>query len=192
MRTPGENARIDEAVDRVRKGDPLAFEQLVRTFECPLRAWLVTVAAPGVDVDELAQESFLTAYCRLGEYVTGTDFGAWLFAIARYKLLSESTRLRRIADYNARYALNLLEHELERRRREPAGLAERRLECLRKCLAMLGERLRSFISWRYEEGIPLEEMAIRSGRSVAAVKKQLGKIRHNLQICIGKHMAIED
>jgi RNA polymerase sigma-70 factor, ECF subfamily len=192
MPPPGENARIDEAVELVRKGDSLAFEQLVRTFERPLRSWLAAVAAPGVDVDELAQESFVAAYCRLNEYKAGTDFGAWLFTIARYKLLTEATRLRRIADYNARYALNLLERELERRRSEPPELAERRLECLRKCLAMLDEHLRSFIAWRYEEGIPLEEMASRSGRSVAAVKKQLGKIRHALQQCIGKHMAIDD
>ena len=142
--------------------------------------------------DELAQESFVAAYCKLNEYKTGTDFGAWLFTIARYKLLTEATRLRRIADYNARYALNLLEWELERRRSEPPEPDERRLECLRKCLAMLDEHLRSFIAWRYEEAIPLEEMASRSGRSVAAVKKQLGKIRHTLQQCIGKHMAIED
>ena len=44
---------------------------------------------------------------------------------------------------------------------------------------------------KFDEEIPLDEMASRSGRSVAAVKKQLWKIRRTLQECIENRMAIE-
>ncbi|MBL6705100.1 MAG: hypothetical protein ISQ06_03245, partial [Planctomycetaceae bacterium] len=57
------------------------------------------------------------------------------------------------------------------------------------CLQSLGEHLRRFVNWRYDEEIPLEEMAARSGRSVAAVKKQLWKIRQSLQQCVETRMA---
>ena len=191
MQIPDDNVQLDDAVRRVRGGDVAAFEEIVRRLERPLRAWLAACGPPGVDVDEVAQQSFVTAFLRLDEYRTGTEFGAWLFTIARFRLKTETTRLRRVADYHARYGLDLLQRELERRSHKPPDLVEARLEHLKKCVEILGEHLTRFISWRYEEEITLDEMASRSSRSVAAVKKQLWKIRRTLQDCIEKRMAIE-
>ena len=191
MRTPDENSRIDEAVCRVRNGDHGAFEIVVREFERPLRAWLAGCGPPGVDVDEIAQKTFVAAFSRLNEYCAGTDFGAWLFTIARFQLKTEATRLRRIADYHARYRLNLLQRELDRQSNERPRLDRVRLEHLEKCVETMGEHLTRFITWRYDEEIPLDEMASRSGRSIAAVKKQLWKIRRTLKECVERRMAIE-
>ena len=191
MQIPDDNVQIDDAVRRVQGGDTAAFEEIVRRFERPLRAWLAACGPPGVDIDEVAQQSFVAAFLRLDEYRAGTEFGAWLFTIARFRLKTEATRLRRVADYHARYGLDLLQRELERRIHEPPELVEGRLKQLKKCVEKLGEHLKRFIAWRYEEEISLDEMASRSGRSVAAVKKQLWKIRRTLQECIEKRMAIE-
>ena len=191
MHATNENSLIDDAVGRVRSGDTRAFEDVVREFERPLRAWLAGCAPPGVDVDEVAQRSFVAAFSRLDEYRTGTDFGAWLFTIARFQLKTETTRLRRIADYHVKYRIELLERELDRRSNEPPDIEQARLEHLKKCAETLGDHLKRFIAWRYDEEITLGEMASRSGRSVAAVKKQLWKIRRLLQECIENRMAIE-
>lgn len=67
-----------------------------------------------------------------------------------------------------------------------------RLEYLQACVDSLGEHLRRFITWRYNEEIPLEEMANRSGRSVAAVKKQLWLIRQKLQQCVENRLAVAE
>lgn len=139
----------------------------------------------------MAQRSFVAAFTRLNDYELGTNFAAWLFTIARFHLKTEVTRLRRVADYHVRYAPDLLQRELERRSSEPPELQESRLEHLRACLGGLGEHLRRFIRWRYTEEIPLEEMAARSGRSVAAVKKQLWKLRRKLHECVQARMAAE-
>lgn len=182
---------INAALQRVAQGETAAFEVIVRQFERPLRAWLAAHAPPGVDVDEIAQRSFLAAFTRLNEFDIGTNFGAWLFTIARYQLRTETTRLRRIADYHTRYGPDLLQRELDRRCDESPEMWTTKLEYLQSCLAALSEHLRRFITWRYEEEIPLEEMAERSGRSVAAVKKQLWKIRQQLQQCVEEHLAAE-
>lgn len=182
---------VDDAVRSIRKGNRAAFEIVVRRFERPLRAWLAAQAPPGVDVDEVAQLSFVTAWTRLDDYEIGTNFGAWLFTIARFQLRTEMSRLRRVADYHARYAPDLLQRELERRESEPPESCEIRLEHLRTCLGGLGEHLRRFIRWRYEDEIPLKEMAARSGRSEAAIKKQLWKLRRKLQACMEARMAAE-
>lgn len=186
-----DNSLLDDAIRRVRKGDTAAFEVVVRQLERPLRAWLAVQAPPGVDVDEVAQRSFVAAFTRLSEYESGTNVAAWLFTIARFHLKTEVSRLRRVADYHVRYAPDLLQHELERRSSEPPELQEIRLEHLQTCLGRLSEHLRRFITWRYAEEIPLEEMAARSGRSVAAVKKQLWKLRRELHACVEARMTAE-
>jgi RNA polymerase sigma-70 factor (ECF subfamily) len=191
MPTPDSNsdAPIQAALQRVLRGEVAAFEPIVRQFERPLRAWLAGQAPPGVDVDEVAQRSFVAAFTRIREFQLGTNFGAWLFTIAHYQLRTETTRLRRVADYHARYAPDLLQKELERRADQTPEYREMQLENLRSCLETLGAHFRRFITWRYEEEIPLEEMAARSGRTVAAVKKQLWVLRQKLQECVETRMA---
>jgi len=183
-----DDAAVDTAVRQVQEGETAPFEVVVRRYERPLRAWLAVQAPSGVDVEEIAQRTFVAAYGRLGDFTLGTNFGAWLFTIARYQLKTETTRLRRIADYHSRYELNLLELEQERRQDEPPEHQVMRLDHLQTCLGSLGEHLRRFVTWRYDERIPLEVMAERSGRSVAAVKKQLWKLRNKLRDCIEDKM----
>lgn len=181
----------NDVISRVLRGDTSAFEDIVRRFERPLRAWLATQAPPAVDVDELAQRTFVVAFSKLGEFESSSDFAAWLFTIARFQLKTELTRLRRVADYHARFAPDLLQRELERRSSEPPELQQQRLDHLTECLKSLGEHMRRYITWRYEDEIPLEEMATRSGRSVSAVKKQLWQLRRRLHECIEARMATE-
>ena len=191
MNPSHDDSLIDDALRRVSRGETGAFEVILRRFERPLRAWLAAHVPLGVDVDEIAQRSFVAAYSRLNEFEVGTNFGAWLFTIARYQMRTETTRLRRIADYHARYGPDLLQRELDRRCDEPPEMWTTRLEHLQTCLDSLGEHLRRFVTWRYDEEIPLDEMATRSGRSVPAVKKQLWKIRQQLQQCVETRMAVE-
>jgi len=185
------DSSLDDAIRSVRKGNTAAFEVVVRRFERPLRAWLAVQAPPGVDVDEVAQRSFVAAFTRLDDYELGTDFRAWLFTIARFGLKTEVSRLRRVADYHVRYAPDLLQRELERRGSDPPELQQARLEHLQRCVGQLGEHLHRFIEWRYTEEIPLDDMAARSGRSVAAVKKQLWQLRRKLHECVQARMAAE-
>lgn len=152
---------LDDAIRSVRNGNMAAFEVVVRQLERPLRAWLAVQAPPGLDVDEVAQHSFITAFTRLGDYQLGTNFPAWLFTIARFHLKTEASRLRRVADYHVRYAPDFLHRELERRSFEPPELQQARLDHLQTCLGQLGEHLHRFIKWRYAEEIPLDEMAAR-------------------------------
>jgi RNA polymerase sigma-70 factor (ECF subfamily) len=178
-------------IRRARGGDLPAFEEIVRHFEGAVRAWVAAHCPPGGDVDEVAQKTFIAAFTRLGEFAEGTSFPAWLFTIARYQLMTEATRLRRLADYHTRYAPDLLDRELERRATEPPEATAVRLQHLRICLETLGDSARRFLDWRYTEEIPLQEMAKRSGRSLAAVKKQLWLLRQKLQECIEQKLAAE-
>ena len=178
-------ADLDKLIERSRRGDTDAFGKIVRHFEKPIRSWVAAHSPPGVSADEIAQEAFIAAYRRLDEFTTGTKFHSWLFTIARYQLMTETTRRRRIADYHNRFAPELIDRELERRADDsPPEQLVQKLEALRSCLTETGESGRELLAWRYDDGIPLSEMAERTGRSVGAIKKNLFKLRQQLHECI--------
>lgn len=179
---------LQGAVAKARQGNPEAFETVVRACEGSLRTWLATICPPGVDSDEIAQQSFIVAYTRLDHYELGTNFQAWLFTIAKFELRTEMTRLRRLTDYHQRFAPDLLRRELERRSEASPTIASEKMQYLQRCKSNLSEHLRQYLTWRYEEQVPLEEMASRSGRSVAAIKKQLWKIRQVLHECVQRQL----
>jgi RNA polymerase sigma-70 factor (ECF subfamily) len=56
----------------------------------------------------------------------------------------------------------------------------------------MGESARQFIHWRYDDQLPLEDMAARTGRSVGAIKKQLWLLRQKLQQCMEDKLAAEE
>lgn len=181
---------LNKLIERSRRGDTDAFGKIVRHFEKPVRSWVAAHSPPGVAADEVAQEAFIAAYRRLDEFTTGTKFHSWLFTIARYQLMTETTRRRRIADYHSRFAPELIDRELERRTVDlPVEDVVEKLDALRSCLEHTGGKGRELLSWRYDDGIPLSEMADRTGRSVGAIKKNLFKLRQQLQECIERKIS---
>lgn len=181
----------DETYRLAQAGETHALEAIIRHHQQGLRAWIAAHCPVGGDADDVAQRTFVAAITRLGEFQIGTSFAAWLFTIARYQLLTESTRLRRLADYHSRLAPDLLARELERRSQAPDDSTQQRLHHLRHCLSALGEAARRLLEWRYADVIPLQEMAARTGRSEGALKKQLWQLRQKLQQCIEGKLAAE-
>lgn len=183
------NEDLETQIRRVRKGDPAGFEAVLRAFEWPVRTWIVAHCPPGGDADDVAQRTFIEAFKNIGVYREGSDFRGWLFSIARYQLLAETTRLRRIADYHRRYAPVALAEELERR--AETGADAERLDRLRDCLGGLNPQARDILGQRYRDGLPLDEISRRSGRTVGALKKYLFTLRARLHECIARKTATE-
>jgi DNA-directed RNA polymerase specialized sigma24 family protein len=80
---------------RARASDTEAFGIVVARYELPIRARLASAGYPGVDVDEVTQRAFITAFTNLHPYEEGTDLKAWLLAVARFQLRTELATRRR-------------------------------------------------------------------------------------------------
>jgi RNA polymerase sigma-70 factor (ECF subfamily) len=183
---------LEAQIRRVREGDPAGFEAVIRAFEWPVRTWIVAHCPPGGDADDVAQRTFIEAFKKISAYAAGTDFRAWLFAIAKYQLLAEATRLRRTADYHRRYAPHALAEELQRRADTvDVGVRAEQIDQLRDCLGGLNPQAREILGQRYREGLPLDEISRRSGRSVGALKKYLFTLRARLHECLARKTATE-
>lgn len=182
---------LDDRIRQVQAGKADAFAEVVRVCERPVRAWITSRCPPGGDADEVAQKTFVQAFKRIDEYRAGTDFRAWLFAIARYQLMAECTRLKRLADYHSRYLPHALSQELERRAEQSADLQPERLAYLKECMKELDEQRRRILDWRYGEERSLAEIAELTQRTVGAIKKHLFLLRQKLHECIERKQISE-
>jgi RNA polymerase sigma factor (sigma-70 family) len=84
-------------------GSQEAFSRLVDRHQSGVRAFLRRTCARRDDADDLAQETFLTAWSTLGRYRGDASFRAWLCAIAYRKRLGFERSRTRSARRDAQY-----------------------------------------------------------------------------------------
>ncbi len=185
-------AATDALVLRAQAGDAEAFGALVRACEWAVRAWITARCPAGADADDVAQATFVEAFKNLGRYSVGGDFRAWLFTIARYQVMAELTRLRRLADQRERYVPHALWQELERRALAPDEHEDERLAALRACLAGLDDDARALLTARYADELPLQQIADQRARSEGAIKKHLFLLRERLHSCLLRRLARQE
>src|SRR5450432_1413198 len=82
-------ASLDETlVASAQGGSTEAFSRLVERHQQALRAFLRRTSGDWAQADDLAQETFLAAWSRIGRLKTGASVRAWLCGIGYNKHLS--------------------------------------------------------------------------------------------------------
>src|SRR6266403_6096889 len=86
-------------VDRLRRGEPRAFEELVIAYQHRVFGVALRMLGSRAEADELAQEVFLRAYRAIGAFRGEARLGTWLYGIASRlclnRLASPDRRLAR-------------------------------------------------------------------------------------------------
>lgn len=143
-------------------GEAGPYRQLLDELSRLLRAYFARRAPPGVDTEDLVQETLIAVHTRRGTYDTGQPFTAWAYAIARYKLIDALRRGRAHlrAPAEAAEALFIAPGA-------DAAMAGRDLEA---ALAGLAPRTRDLIRATRIEGLSTREAAEKHGMSEGAVK----------------------
>lgn len=83
--TPASEA---ELVGAAQRGSSAAFARLVELNQRPVRGFLRRLSGDHADADDLAQETFVTAYARLAAFRPGESFRSWLCGIGYRKWLT--------------------------------------------------------------------------------------------------------
>lgn len=85
-----------ELVERCCKGDPLAFEELVRKHQQTILNLAYHYLGHQNDIEDVAQKIFTKVYFSLSKFDTGRPFFPWLYRIAINQCYDELRRLRRL------------------------------------------------------------------------------------------------
>jgi RNA polymerase sigma factor (sigma-70 family) len=160
-------------VDRARRGDVGAYEELVRRYQ-DVAVRTAYVITGGADAQDAVQEAFVKAYRALHRFRSGAAFRPWLLRI----VANEAIDRRRAA----RRHLNLALRAAERRPEgdaapspEGAALELERREVLLQAMATLRAEDRLVIAYRYWFELSEQEMAQALGVARGTVKSRLSR-----------------
>lgn len=176
--------QIDQTVSEVLLGNRERYREVIALCEAKVRVVLAAIV-PDIDsVDDLAQEVFVTAHAKLEAYRPGTDFYAWIKAIARNLAYNERKRHLRSLDFKQRYRAHIertLEADLAPL---AAGIGDEVFGALRECVAHLKERAREIVRAFYLGGRSSRQIAAEQGRTAQWVRLVLYRSRTSLADCL--------
>jgi RNA polymerase sigma-70 factor (ECF subfamily) len=133
------------------------------------------------DAEDVLQEVAVSVAKNYNSYDPARPFVAWALGIARNHMLMYFRRYHRSRlVFNEQLMASVGQH-LESM---SENSVDRRREELHHCIGQLESRQRRLIEMRYSGGLSIEKIAESLGKSVAAVKGSLHRLRRALERCI--------
>jgi RNA polymerase sigma-70 factor, ECF subfamily len=177
---------LDEAalVARAKRGDPAAYEELVRMYQDIAFRTACVIVGNAADAEEAAQDGFVKAYRALGRFREGLPFRPWLLRI----VANEARNRRRAAWRRARLWSRAAEEVSGDAAPSPEATvmsAERR-EHLLAALSGLGEEHRAVLTCRYLVGLSEEETSTALGLRLGTVKSRTARALTRLRELVGE------
>ncbi len=147
-------------------GEAEPYRRLLTELGALLRGYYGRRCPPGLDAEDLVQETLIAVHTRRATYDASQPFTAWAYAIARYKLIDALRRARLHLRAPAEEADALFASN------ETAGGAEAAMAArdLERVMADLPQRTRALIRETKIEGLSTREAATKHGMTESAVK----------------------
>ncbi|MBX3414810.1 MAG: sigma-70 family RNA polymerase sigma factor [Pirellulales bacterium] len=165
------------------------FEILVREHADMLTVYLRCVVRDPAQIDDLFQETMMTAWRNLEKFDRERPFGPWLRGIAAKLVLAQRRREARRPLLCDELVLAHLEARHASLAQMPGDTLDQKLEMLRDCLEHLPVLYRDAVELRYREGLRGPRLAARLEISIEALKKRLQRGRARLLDCLERKMA---
>ena len=171
----GDDSDLEE---RLRRGDPRAFEDLVIAYQHRVFGVALRMLRNRSEAEEIAQEVFLRVHRAVEDFRGEAKLSTWLYAI------TSRLCLNRLASGERRMAREG-EESLERLRADadPAAHVERvELEAaLQRAITELPEERRIVVVLRDFEGLSYEEIAAALDLPLGTVRSRLHRARTDLK-----------
>jgi RNA polymerase sigma-70 factor (ECF subfamily) len=171
-------------VDRIRRGELGAFEELYRAHAGRIYSLALRMLGNAADAEDLLQEIFLTAHRKLETFRGDAALGTWLYRLATNQVLdhvrSRAARTGQMTDGldDAAVIADGMGHRLGER-------AIDRID-LERALAQLPEGCRAAFVLHDVEGLEHREVADVLGIAEGTSKSQVHKARLRLRALLGK------
>ena len=156
-------------LDRARRGEPAAFEQLYRSFERPVFTLALRLTGRREEAQDVLQETMIKLLDRIAAFRGDSPFWGWLRQIAVNEALMLMRRRGRFVVEGEFDEAALSDGE----QMLPPRAAE--AEILARALGELPGATRSVLWLYHGEGYTHEEIAAAMGKSLSFSKSQLAR-----------------
>lgn len=170
--------------------DPDAeFVTLLTEHQSALKLYVASLLPGEPSAADVTQQANTTIWKKRTDFEIGTNFKAWIFAIARFEVLT----FRKAQARESRFVFsNELEQLIADELPELSDDLDLRQTALRSCLEKLRPHDRELISHRYFSGDTLQSYSEQVGRSVGSLKVTLHRIRTKLARCVETNLAMNE
>jgi RNA polymerase sigma-70 factor (ECF subfamily) len=157
--------------------------------ESSLRRFLRLLVHDVSLLDEVSQSVALRLWERFDSYDAARPFDAWARGVAT-KVLSELRRSdRRFPRLLGEEGIEGLAAAYSRQSAESFDISDQ-LQALRECLRNLPDKVRELVVGRFCDSQSVPEIASRSGKTVPATYKALGRALERLALCVHRRLGI--
>ncbi len=172
----------EPVIAAVLAGDRDQFRVLVREYGLLVRGYIAARLYHQEDVEDLAQEVFVTAFRKL-DTCDASNFRQWLLGIAKHHLLNHWRKVSRRASAMERFrheVVGQIDNELNELHDD---LESGQIERLLGCIAQLPDRARSIVRAGLD-GVRAESLAEELGMSANAIYQARHRAHAALRKCM--------
>ena len=135
----------DLVVSQVIDGNKDAYRLIVAEYSLLVRGFLSARIYHLDDAEDLAQETFVTAYEKLVKYEIGTNFRAWLMSIAQFLLNNHWRKYGRRATVMEKFRQEIAESIQPELMQSSDDLNQEKIKKLLQCISKLPQNLRQVV-----------------------------------------------
>lgn len=160
------------------------FEILMREHAAMLMTYLRTIVKSSAAVEDLFQETMLTAWHRMATFDTTRPFGPWLRGIAKNHALAYFRRYRHETLMENESVLDYLAQQLEHIEQQPGDSWKEKYQALQQCIDKLPENYQTVVKLRYLEDQKTAQVQQQTQLAKETLKKRLQRAKRKLLDCL--------
>ncbi|HUZ04424.1 MAG TPA: sigma-70 family RNA polymerase sigma factor [Acidobacteriaceae bacterium] len=183
-------------VERVKKGDLAAFEQLMKQYDRQIFRIAQHITQNREDAEDIVQDTFLKAFTKLEQFQGNSKFYTWLVRIAVNESLMRLRKRRSSKTVSMDEDVQTEEGSIPRDFADWTPNPEQQYsqselaDILRKTVQGLPPGFRSVFALRDIDGLSTEETADALGLSIPAVKSRLLRARLQLRERLSRYFRV--
>jgi RNA polymerase sigma-70 factor (ECF subfamily) len=175
-----------QLVERVQRGDKVAFDLLVIKYQRKLGRLISRFVRDPAEAEDVTQEAFIKAYRALPSFRGESAFYTWLYRIgintAKNYLLANKRRAPTSTPFDAEESESFEEASLLREVNTPENelMSKQVVDVVQKSLQELPDDLRTALTLREIEGLSYEEIASVMNCPVGTVRSRIFRARETV------------
>lgn len=175
-----------QLVDKARKGDQLAYGELLGRYRDAIYFMLLKMVNSPTDAEDLTIEAFGKAFKNIDQYTPNFAFSTWLFKIAtnncidfiRKKRASHVSLDQTVDGEESLAPSTLIQSDAPDP--ESTMITQQKIRLMREVVSRLKPRYRNLVELRYFKEYSYEEIAEEMDIPIGTVKAQLFRARELL------------
>ncbi|VAX42693.1 hypothetical protein MNBD_PLANCTO02-454 [hydrothermal vent metagenome] len=169
------------------------FIKKLTCYQGQMYTYILSLVGKSNDARDVLQETNKSILEKASDFMPGTSFSAWASKIAFFKVLSyQRDEQRKSALFSGETLKEISRKTIAANEQNNREQHDSRLDLLRDCVKKLPDDRQRLLNLRYEEEIPLEEIASRWGRSYNAMAALLYRMRLSLMDCVQRSLDMEE